>query len=173
MTIYLLFLPRELHLAGIAVGLAFAATGPGALLGSLLATRLPGRFGYGAVLVSAAAIGDGVMMFVPALRGPAVVTIPALVAVNFVFATFGQLVNVMVMAIRQTVTPDGMQGRAAATITFAGMGLTPLGSLLGGLLGQQWGLRSGLLAMAAGMMLSPVLMALSPLTRLGRTLPDP
>jgi MFS family permease len=173
MTIYLLFLPRELHLAGIAVGLALAATGPGALLGSLLATRLPGRFGYGAVLVSAAAIGDGVMMFVPALRGPAVVTIPALVAVNFVFATFGQLVNVSVMAIRQTVTPDGMQGRAAATITFAGMGLTPLGSLLGGLLGQQWGLRSGLLAMAAGMMLSPVLMALSPLTRLGRTLPDP
>ena len=172
MTIYLLFLARELHLAGIAVGLALAATGPGALLGSLLATRLPERFGYGAVLVSAAAIGDGVMLLVPALHGPAVVTIPALVAVNFVFATFGQLVNVMVMAIRQTVTPDGMQGRAAATITFAGMGLTPLGSLLGGLAGQQWGLRTGLLAMAAGLMLSPVLMALSPLARLGRTLPD-
>jgi MFS family permease len=172
MTIYLLFLARELHLAGIAVGLALAATGPGALLGSLLATRLPERFGYGAVLVSAAAIGDGVMLLVPALHGPAVVTIPALVAVNFVFATFGQLVNVMVMAIRQTVTPDGMQGRAAATITFAGMGLTPLGSLLGGLAGQQWGLRAGLLAMAAGLMLSPVLMALSPLARLGRTLPD-
>ena len=65
-----------------------------------------------------------------------------------------------------------MQGRAAATITFAGMGLTPLGSLLGGLAGQQWGLRTGLLAMAAGLMLSPVLMALSPLARLGRTLPD-
>ena len=33
MTIYLLFLTRELHLAGTAVGLALAATGPGALLG--------------------------------------------------------------------------------------------------------------------------------------------
>jgi MFS family permease len=171
MTIYLLFLARDLHLAGAAVGLALAATGPGALLGSLLAARLPGRFGYGAVLVCAAALGDGVMLCVPALHGPAAVTIPALVAVNFVFATFGQLVNVTVMAVRQATTPDGMQGRAAATITFAGMGLTPFGSLLGGLLGQQCGLRAGLLATAAGLMLSPALMAASPLARLGKTLP--
>jgi MFS family permease len=171
MTIYLLFLARDLHLAAAAVGLALAATGPGALLGSLLAARLPVRLGYGAVLVSGAALGDGVMLCVPALRGPAAVTIPALVAVNFVFATFGQLVNVTVMAIRQATTPDGMQGRAAATITLAGMGLTPLGSLLGGFLGQQCGLRAGLLATAAGMMLSPALMASSPLARLGKTLP--
>jgi hypothetical protein len=51
------------------------------------------------------------------------------------------------------------------------MGLTPLGSLLGGFLGQEWGLRASLLATAAGMMLSPALMALSPLAQLGRTLP--
>lgn len=172
MTIYLLFLARDLHLAGAAVGLALAATGPGALVGSLLAARLPGRFGYGVVLVSAAALGDGVMLCVPALHGPAAATIPALVAVNFVFATFGQLVNVTVMAVRQATTPNGMQGRAAATVTFAGMGLTPLGSLLGGFLGQQWGLRAGLLAAAAGMMLSPALIASSPLARLGRTLDD-
>jgi MFS family permease len=173
MTGYLLFLTRELHLTGTAVGLALAATGPGALLGSLLAARLPGRFGYGAVLVSAAATGDGVMLCVPALHGPAAVTIPALVAVNFVFGTFGQLVNVTIMAVRQAATPSRMQGRASATITFAGMGLTPLGSLFGGFLGQEWGLRTALLVTAAGMMLSPALLALSPLARLGRTLPAP
>jgi MFS family permease len=171
MTLYLLYLTRDLHLAGTAIGLALAATGPGALLGSLLAARLPARFGYGPVLVCAAAIGDGSLLCVPALHGPAVVTIPALVAVNVVFGTFGQLVDVTVMAVRQALTPDRMQGRAAATITFAGMGLTPLGSLLGGVLGQECGLRTGLLAAATGMMLSPVLMALSPLTRLGRALP--
>ena len=171
MTIYLLFLARDLHLAGTAVGLALAASGPGALLGSLLAARLPGRFGYGAVLVSAAALGDGVMLWVPALHGPAAVTVPALAAINFVFATCGQLVNVTVMAVRQAATPGGMQGRAAATITFAGMGLTPVGSLLGGFLAEQCGLRAGLLVTAAGLMLSPALIALSPLARLGRTLP--
>lgn len=171
MTVYLLFLPRELHLSGTAVGLALAATGPGALLGSVLAARLPNRFGYGVVLVSAAALGDGVLLCVPVLHGPSAVTIPALVAVNFVFGAFGQLVNVTVMAVRQAVTPDRMQGRVAATITFVGMGLTPFGSLLGGLLAGEWGLRTSFLVTAGGMMLSPVLMALSPLARLGRALP--
>ncbi|MET9657211.1 MFS transporter [Streptomyces sp. NPDC006510] len=173
MTAYLLFLTRELHLSGTAVGPALAATGPGALLGSLLAARLPGRFGHGAVLVSAAALGDGVMLCVPALHGSAAVTVPVLLAVDFVFGVFGQLVNVTVMAVRQAVTPDGMQGRVAATITFAGMGLAPVGSLLGGFLAQEWAPRTALLVTAAGMMLSPALMALSPLARLGRVLPAP
>jgi MFS family permease len=173
MTVHLLFLPRELHLSGTVVGLSLAATGPGALLGSLLAARLPGRFGHGAVLVSAAALGDGAFLWVPALHGSSATTVAALLAVGFVFGAGGQLVNVTVMAVRQAVTPDGMQGRAAATITFVGMGLTPLGSLLGGYLAQEWGLRTSLLVTAAGMLLSPVVMALSPLARLGRTLPEP
>ncbi|KUJ42301.1 MFS transporter [Streptomyces sp. NPDC093228] len=173
MTVYLLFLPRDLHLSATAVGLALAATGPGALLGSLLAARLPSRFGYGAVLVSAAALGDGVFLFVPALHSSSEVTVPALLTVNFVFGTFSQLVNVTVMAVRQTVTPDTLQGRAAATINFVGMGLTPLGSLLGGLLAEAWGTRTSLLVTALGMLVSPALMALSPLARLGRTLPVP
>jgi MFS family permease len=114
-----------------------------------------------------------VFLCVPALHGSSAVTVSALLAVNFVFGTGGQLVNVTVMAVRQAVTPDRMQGRAAATITFVGMGLTPLGSLLGGFLAEDWGLRTSLLVTAAGMMLSPVLMALSPLARLGRELPAP
>ncbi|MER7699313.1 MFS transporter [Streptomyces sp. NPDC096095] len=173
MTVYLLFLPRALGLAGVTVGLALAATGPGALLGSVLAARLPGRFGHGAVLVSAAVLGNGALLCVPALHGSSTTTILALLAVNFVFGAFSQLVNVTVMSVRQAVTPDRMQGRAAATITFVGMGCAPLGSLLGGFLAQDWGLRGGLLVSAAGMMLSPVVMAASPLVRLGRVLPAP
>ncbi|MFJ8763093.1 MFS transporter [Streptomyces cyaneofuscatus] len=171
MTVYLLFLPRELHLSGATVGLALAATGPGALLGSVLAARLPGRYGHGVVLVSAAVLGNGALLWVPALHGSSAVTVAALLTVNFVFGAFGQLVNVTVVSVRQAVTPDGMQGRAAATITFVGMGSAPLGSLLGGFLAQGWGLRTSLLVTAAGMMLSPAVMAASPLVRLGRRLP--
>ncbi|MFI7299350.1 MFS transporter [Streptomyces sp. NPDC050121] len=173
MTVYLLFLPRELHLSGTVVGLSLAATGPGALLGSLLAARLPGRFGHGAVLVSAAALGDSAFLWAPALHGSSAVAVAVLLAVGFTFGAGGQLVNVTIMAVRQAVTPDGMQARAAATITFVGMGLTPLGSLLGGFLAEEWGLRASLLVTAAGMLLSPVLMAVSPLARLGRELPEP
>ncbi|MFF7731453.1 MFS transporter [Streptomyces sp. NPDC007984] len=173
MTVYLLFLPRELHLPGIVVGLALAAAGPGALLGSLLAARLPRRFGYGPVLVCAATLGDGAFLGVPALHSGSPVTVPVLLTAGLVFGLGGQLVNVTVMAVRQAVTPDGLQGRAAATITFAGMGLAPLGSLAGGHLAGEWGLRTALLVTAAGMLLSPLVMALSPLARPGRELPAP
>ncbi|MEU4620526.1 MFS transporter [Actinoplanes sp. NPDC023801] len=171
MTGYLLFLPRELGLSATAIGVTLAAVGPGALAGSLLAARLPGRLGHGPVLVGAAVLGNGALLAVPALSGASAGTLAALVVVNLVFGTFGQLVNVTVTAVRQALTPPGMQGRVAATITFAGMGLTPFGSLLGGQLADQWTVRAALLVTAAGMMLSPAIMLVSPLARLGRTLP--
>ncbi|MER6116057.1 MFS transporter [Streptomyces sp. NPDC001743] len=171
MTVYLLYLPRDLHLSGPAIGLALAAVGPGAVVGSLLAARLPGRFGYGNVLVSSAVVADGVMLCVPALHGSAALALPVLIGVNFLFGVFGQLVNVTMMAVRQALTPVGIQGRVVATINFAGMGLTPVGSLLGGFLAGHWGLRTSLWVTAAALALSPLFMAFSPLARLGRRLP--
>ena len=173
MTVYLLFLPRDLHASGTTIGLALAATGPGAALGSLLAARLPKRFGYGVVLVLAPAIGDGVLLCLPALHGPGTATVAALLAVNFVFGLCSQVVDIAAVAVRQAVTAHEMQGRASATVSFFGMGLTPFGSLLGGYLAQEWGLRATLLAAVIGTLLSPTLIALSPLARLGRTLPTP
>ncbi|TDD20840.1 hypothetical protein E1294_16715 [Nonomuraea diastatica] len=48
--------------------------------------------------------------------------------------------------------------------------LRPAAELLVWLAGQ-WGLRTGLLVSAAALSLSPLVMLLSPLSRLGRTLP--
>jgi MFS family permease len=171
MTVYLLFLPRRLHLSGAAVGLALAAMGLGAIVGSLLSASLPRRFGYGVVLVSAAVVADGVMLCVPGLHGSSGITIALLMAINFLFGAFSQLVDVTVMAVRQAITPIQMQGRVVATINFTGMGLTPLGSLLGGYLAGQLGLRASLLLTAAGLSLSPLIIAISPLARLGKVLP--
>lgn len=173
MTVYLLFLSRTLHLSATAVGLVLAAMGPGALVGSVLSARLPKRFGYGVVLVSSAVFAEGVMLFVPALRGSAALTIAALMAINFLFSAFSQLVDVTVMAVRQSITPLSIQGRVVATLDFVGMGLTPLGSLLGGFLATRLDLRTGVLLTVIGMLLSPLFMALSPLARLGRELPAP
>ena len=52
MTVYLLYLPRELGMSGAAVGLCLAALGPGALAGSLVAGSAPRRLDYGPVLVA-------------------------------------------------------------------------------------------------------------------------
>ena len=171
MTMYLLFLPRTLHLPGAEVGLVLAALGPGALAGSLLASVLPQRLGYGVVLISAAIIADGAMLLTPVLHGSGFVTVVALMAINFVFGTFTQTVDVAVTTVRLAMTPENIQGRVAATMNFVGMGLSPVGSLLGGVLGTVAGLRAGLLLAGAGLLLSPLRMILSPLKHVGRTLP--
>lgn len=171
MTVYLLFLARTLQLPGAAIGLVVAAMGLGAVGGALLSATLPRRFGYGVVVVAAAGVGDSVMLCLPALAGPATVVVPLLVAINFLFGACGQLVNVMLMAVRQAVTPVRLQGRVVATINMIGMGLTPVGSLAGGYLASGWGPRAALLLTAAGMVASPVIMVMSPLARLGKTLP--
>jgi MFS family permease len=121
-------------------------------------------------MVSAAVLADSVMLCVPALHGSSAVTIAALMAVNFLFGVFSQVVDVTVVTVRQAVTPIPVQGRVVATINFVGMGLTPLGSLLGGYLADALGLRTSLLLTAITLALSPLFMALSPLARLGRDL---
>jgi MFS family permease len=162
MTVYLLFLSRTLELPGATLGIVLAAFGPGALLGSFLSARLPRRFGYGRVVIVAALISDTAMLFLPALQGSVVL----LVLINFVFGTFSQTVDIATMAIRQTVTPLELQGRVAATGNFLGLGLTPVGSLVGGLLAAHLGIRAALLVAALGLFGSPVAFLLSPLRRL-------
>jgi predicted MFS family arabinose efflux permease len=170
---YLVFLPRELRLPGYAIGLALAAMGPGLLLGSFLSSWLPRRAGYGRVLLGCAFAGNLFLLAVPALVGPGVLTIVLLILVNFIFGLTRQTFTVALTAIRQAVTPDQVLGRVMATMRFLGVGVVPLGSLFGGFLGVQAGLRAGLLCMVLAMCVVPVPFYLfrTALTRLGRELP--
>jgi predicted MFS family arabinose efflux permease len=172
MTVYLVFLPRTLGLSGLEVGVVLAATGPGAIIGSLQAAWLPRRIGHGTAMVGGAILGDAVLLLLPLQHGSSTVTICVLVAINILFGICGQVVDVTVISVRQAITPVRMQGRVVATINFVGMGLTPLGSLLGGVLAVECGTRVGLLLTALVLGLSPVCMLLSPLARLGRALPE-
>jgi MFS family permease len=172
MTVYLLFLVRSLELSGAATGIVLAAFGPGALVGSLLSGWMPRWFGYGRVVVFAALISDLVMLCTSVLHGSSATTIAALITINFLYGVFSQTVDVAVMAIRQAITPEPLQGRVVATINFLGMGLTPIGALLGGTAAGSLGTRTALVIATAGLFLSPLSLSLSPLRRLGTRLPS-
>ncbi len=172
MTAYLLLLTRSLELSGVQLGLVLAALGPGTLVGSMLSTWLPRRFGYGRVVVWAAATAEGVLFCVLALHGSGLVTVALLMVINFLFGLFSQSVDIATLAIRQAITPPHLQGRVAATSNFLGLGLMPLGSLLGGALAAQFGVRPAYLLAALAMCLSPLSLQLSPLARMGKELPS-
>lgn len=168
---YLQYLPRTLGLSPGAIGLVLAALGPGFLLGAVFAARLPVRLGYGRTLVLTALVANLVMPLTALVHGGTVLSVGALMVINLLFAAFGTANNVTVLTIRQSITPDGLQGRVAATNRFVAMGAAPLGALLGGGLGAGLGLRGTVLVTALGLCVALVPLGLSSLARIGGELP--
>jgi hypothetical protein len=67
------------------------------------------------------------------------------------------------VSLRQAITPERLHGRMNATMKFLVMGFTPVGAVMGGILGQALGLRATVLVAATGACLVALPVALSPL----------
>ncbi|WP_241845954.1 MFS transporter [Streptomyces sp. MJM1172] len=154
-TMLLVFLDREIGLQPSGIGLVFSGMGCGALLGSLLATRLAKRVGQGPVIWMAPLITCPLTALMPLARADWSVCAAAigLVALSLV----GVIRVVAQSSLRQALTPDRLLGRMSATARFFSWGGIPLGGLLGTVSGSAIG--------AAGMTLSALPAFLSPLRR--------
>jgi hypothetical protein len=74
---------------------------------------------------------------------------------------------VIAATLRQGSAPDRLQGRMNATVRLLVEGLTPLGSLAGGVLGQGIGLRPTLLIAVGGELLAALWLLCSSVRRVG------
>lgn len=174
LAIYVVYLPVELKLSSYAIGLAFAAMGPGLLVGAMMSSWLPKRFGYGVVLNTSAIVSCVFLLGISLLQGNGVTTVALLVVLNFVYGALSMTFTLSLVVIRQAVTPDRLLGRVAATHRFLGVGLgVPLGSLVGGFVGLQLGLRTGLFVLTLAMIVVSSLFLFSALRGIGRELPKP
>ena len=134
--VYLIFVFRYLHLSPGVVGLIFAAGSAGGLLGAFSAGALARRLGLGPALVLGIA-GDLALFLVPLAQLGA--SLPLLV-ISFLVMSFGGTVyNVNQVSLRQAITPDHVQGRMNATVRTIIWGTIPIGSFVGGILGERIG----------------------------------
>lgn len=171
--VFVQYMPRTLKMHAGEIGLVFAAVGPGFLVGAVLARKLPGALGYGRTMFLSALGSNLVMPLIALTRGGGVLTTGILIVIVFVSTSFGVAINVTMQTIRQSITPDSLQGRVAATNRFVAFGITPLGALLGGAVGSLLGLRLTVLTTTLGMCLVLVPLSMSSLIRLRDELPDP
>lgn len=170
--VLILYLTRRLDLQPATIGFIFAAGSVGFLAGALLPDRLARRFGLGPVLgVSLAAIGLSDLL-IPLATGPQAVIIGLLVAAQFLFGIGLTVFSVNQVSLRQSVTPERLQGRMNATMLVLVSGATPIAALLGGLLGELLGLRMTLLLAAIGELTAVLWIVMSPVSQL-RTYPEP
>ena len=129
--------PGPMGLSEAGFGLLLTTFAVGSVIGSVLVERIERRFGRASVL-TLGVLGAGLPLFVPALT-----TEPTLVGAAFaVMGLTLMLWNVVTVSLRQRIIPDRLLGRVNSGYRLLAWGTKPLGALLGGVVGQLFGLQA-------------------------------
>jgi MFS family permease len=161
------FLVRTVGLSAGAVGTLFTLASLGALAGALVTRRLTRRLGQARAMIGFILIGGSASLLVP-LTGPGW-RLAFLVVGETLLQAFIVAFNIVQVSYRQTICPDHLLGRMNATMRFVMWGTTPLGGLLGGVLGTAVGLRNTLCITGVGSTLPVLWLVFSPIGRAART----
>ena len=168
-SVFLVFAVRVLELRPGVIGLVFAVSNIGYLVGALIANRLSGRFGVGPTIVIGAAGSVSLLLLAAA---PTSNPIPFLIAALGISSIGIPIYNITQVSFRQAITPERLQGRMNSVMRFIVWGVIPLGALLGGALASWVSLRFAMWVGAIGISLAVLPVLLSPVRTL-RELPEP
>ena len=166
---FILYAARSLHLSAIEIGAIFAVGSAGAVGGALLANRIQRSIGIGPTIVSGAVLlSTGAIAFPLAPRS---FPIPVLM-LGYALLSFGVVIyTVAQVSFRQAITPERLQGRMSAAMRWIVWGAIPLGTLIGGAIGQTVGLHFALWVGAIGALPTFLFVLLSPVRSI-QAIPD-
>jgi MFS family permease len=168
-SIYVAFLIRSAHANPATVGVLLAAGGVGGILGAMVVRPLVQRFG------TARGFLIGKLVFTPfGLLMPMARSGPALLFFFIgLFAVDGSLVagNITLDSFRQSYCPPRILGRVVATTTLIKYSTIPVGAVLGGLLGDELGLRPTMWIMTGALVCCSVVLLWGPIRKV-RDFPD-
>lgn len=163
-----LYLVHVLHLAPVVIGLIWGVGGATSFIGAALAQRVMRRLGIGRAILWSVGCAGGFTIFIPLAAGPLWLVI-GMLAFQQVGDAFHTLYDIGGASVLQALTPPHALGRLHATLHVTQGVAILIGLALGAALGQTIGLRPTLFVAALGMLLAPLVVAISPVPRL-RTL---
>ena len=145
--VFLLYATRDLSIGPTWIGLILATGAACGLAGAGLAGPAARRFGPGPVLIFAPGVYALGAALVP-LALPGALAVPTLMAAQALMGAGLQLYSVNQISLRQSISPDRLLARVNAGRRVIVFGVIPIGALLGGLLGEVYGLRVALVGSA-------------------------
>lgn len=170
--VQILVATRTLGLSEQTVGLCYMGMGVGTITGSVLGRRISSRIGPGPCLVLGFVV-TGVGWLLPALAPANGWGVAAFAAMMGLFTGGAVLIFINFLALRQAATPEPLLGRMTSTMRWLTLLVAPVGSVLGGWLGEHIGLRSTLFfASGSSLLLAAVAWQL-PIIRNLKALPSP
>ncbi|URM88734.1 MFS transporter [Streptomyces sp. MRC013] len=161
--VQVVFLVRTVGLEPAAVGLLLTGGSAGGIVGALAAPAVGRRFGTArGLLLLQAATAPFALLLPMTTAGPGLL----LFATGaFLVGTGVSVANVVVGGFRQAYCPPHMLGRVVATVMAVNHSTIPLGSLLGGVLGDAVGYRLAMWIMTCVVAPSWLVLALGPMRR--------
>ncbi len=164
--VWVLYVTRELGIEPGLLGMIFASGSIGFLVGSLLCEPMTQRFGPGRAIPGGLIVLAAGDLLIPLAGGSMATIVAMLITGQFLFGLGLTFYNINQVSLRQQVTPDHLQGRMNATISFVVSGIAPIGALLGGALGETIQLRTTLLIAVLGELLAVFWLLFSPVRQL-------
>ena len=167
--LYALYVLRELELGPVLLGVSIGVGGASNLLGTLIVERVTRRFGLGPTIVGSQLIGTATVFLLPLaafLVGSPLAAF-ALLAASQASDLIHPLYYVNTLTLRQTAAPEHLLGRVNASMQVLDGALSPMGAIVGGVLGGLIGIQNTLFVAAAGILASQLWLVMSPIPRLG------
>jgi MFS family permease len=152
--VFVIFATDTLGLSDFGYGLLLVPGALGGIAGSLVAPRLT-RFPLRRTL-PVAVVGSGASTWLMALT-----SVPALVGVLSAVSLGSVMVwNILTIALRQRLIPDEMLGRVGASYRFLVYLGMPFGAVVGGVLANEYGVRSAIFVSGSVLVLVGLLLPL-------------
>jgi MFS family permease len=169
--LYVIYLVKDLHLSAFLLGVVISAGGVGSLVGSLFASRVIARLGFGPALIWAATGASVIGVLTPLAGGPLLLATLMVFLPQLIGDGLQTIEGVAELSLIQSVVPNHILGRVNSALEVFSHGIAyPLGALLAAALAG-WapiGVRGGIAIGWAGMAVSILLLVLSPLPRVRR-----
>lgn len=160
--VLVLYMSRTLGLSPQLIGLVLGAGAVGGLVGAALASRLSRRIGLGHTLVLGVALFAAGPLLVPLAGLNGIPAVPLLIAAEFTAGVGVMLLDVPAGVLLITLVPYPMRARAGASGRVVNYGIRPFGALVGGAVGQAFGLRTAITAAGFGGLIAIALAWWSP-----------
>ena len=160
-TVYLLYVNQELGFNPGVLGLIFATGGLFSLIASLIGGRLIHLFGVGPIMIGSLFLvgaGQTLITFATAATAFAVVMMLLQQSMDLPWTLY----EITQVTVRQSVTPDEWQGRMNGSFHLLDFGGALLGAIVGGWVGEAFGLREAIITGAIGVTVATIPLWLSP-----------
>lgn len=166
--LYALYVIQDVGLSAALMGLTIGAGGLGALPATFITERIAAALGVGRTMITARLISATLGFLIPLAAGwdAAWIGLVLLLIPQLVGDFFGTIHDILAISIRQSAAPEDMLGRVNAGFEVVIGGCGTAGILVGGLLGSAIGMQSALCIAVWGILLSAIVLALSPVVKL-------